>query len=269
MILIDRKQDIVPIRLGNPGRRRADSKAFAKSHRPKSSSPRLHATKTESTTERTSAHVTPQVFSTLYRERSASLQFAKRLFDLFIGTLCLTLLSPVFLIIALLIKLQSPGPVFYASPRVGRHGAIFICYKFRTMVVDAEAMKAKLSHLNERSGVLFKIARDPRVTPLGRLLRKYSLDELPQLFNVMEGNMSIVGPRPSIESEVAQYQPDELARLAVHPGITGLWQVMARQEPSFERYISLDLQYVREWSLWLDTKVLFRTVNVVLGGTGT
>jgi len=172
------------------------------------------------------------------------------------------------LAIAIAIKLQSPGPVFYVSQRVGHKGSVFTCYKFRTMVPNADFLLAELAHLNEREGILFKISNDPRLTAIGAVLRKYSLDELPQLWNVVRGDMSLVGPRPSISSEVAQYETPHLRRLDVVPGMTGLWQVEARRDPSFDSYIALDSKYVTDWSLWLDLKIIVRTVNVVLGGTG-
>jgi lipopolysaccharide/colanic/teichoic acid biosynthesis glycosyltransferase len=137
------------------------------------------------------------------------------------------------------------------------------------MIQDADSMRDQYAHLNERRDILFKIAKDPRLTPIGKVLRKYSLDELPQLWNVLCGDMSLVGPRPSIQSEVAQYKISDLCRLDAVPGMTGLWQVEARHDPSFETYVSLDSKYVREWSLWLDLKIILRTVNVVLKGTGT
>src|SRR6202042_1382617 len=140
---------------------------------------------------------------------------------------------------------------------------------FRTMVRQADEMLAKLQHLNERDGVLFKISNDPRVTRVGRFLRKYSLDELPQLFNVLIGDMSLVGPRPPIAAEVEQYELSHLRRLDVLPGMTGLWQVEARQDPSFDSYISLDTAYVENWNLLLDLRILARTVGVVLAGTGS
>jgi lipopolysaccharide/colanic/teichoic acid biosynthesis glycosyltransferase len=136
------------------------------------------------------------------------------------------------------------------------------------MVRDADSRRGDLTHLNERSGVLFKISNDPRVTPLGAWLRKYSLDELPQLFNVLRGEMSLVGPRPSLRCEVAQYQTAHFRRLDVLPGMTGLWQVEARSDPSFDSYVALDSKYVNEWSLWLDLKLLLRTVYIVFRGTG-
>jgi lipopolysaccharide/colanic/teichoic acid biosynthesis glycosyltransferase len=137
------------------------------------------------------------------------------------------------------------------------------------MVCDADKMRADVMHLNERDGVLFKVSNDPRITPLGRLLRKYSLDELPQFFNVLRGDMSIVGPRPPIASEVREYKLSHLRRLDVTPGITGLWQVIGRQDPSFDSYISLDVTYIENWSILLDLVIILRTIRVVLAGTGS
>jgi len=144
----------------------------------------------------------------------------------------------------------------------------FSFFKFRTMVKGADALRAQLEALNERDAVFFKLSKDPRVTRLGGFLRKYSLDELPQLLNVLRGEMSLVGPRPPLASEVEKYKPEHLIRFAVLPGLTGLWQVESRRDPSFASYIALDMRYVHNWSLWLDMRVLFRTVGVVLRGTG-
>lgn len=193
----------------------------------------------------------------------------KRILDVFFSAATLVLLAPVLLLIALAIKLDSHGPVFYASNRMGKKGRVFRCMKFRTMVVDAEVRLASVMHMNERHSVLFKIAKDPRITRVGRILRRYSLDELPQFFNVLRGDMSVVGPRPPIASEVEEYKLSHLRRLDVTPGITGLWQVQGRQDPSFDSYVSLDLTYIENWSIWLDLKIIIRTIGVVLSGTGT
>jgi exopolysaccharide biosynthesis polyprenyl glycosylphosphotransferase len=193
----------------------------------------------------------------------------KRTLDVVFSVSVLLLLLPLLLLISLAVKLDSPGPVFYASERVGKKGRIFRCLKFRTMIRDAEKRRAEVMHMNERQGVLFKISDDPRITRLGRLLRKYSLDELPQFVNVLAGDMSVVGPRPPIASEVKEYKLGHLRRLDVMPGITGLWQVQGRQDPSFDSYISLDVTYIENWSLWLDIRIIARTVGVVFAGTGT
>ncbi len=193
----------------------------------------------------------------------------KRGMDMVLASAMLVLLSPLLLIIALAVKLDSRGPVLYSSERLGKKGRVFRCIKFRTMVRDAEKRRAEVMHMNERDGVLFKIANDPRITRLGRLLRKYSIDELPQLLNVLRGDMSVVGPRPPLASEVSEYKLCHLRRLDMMPGITGLWQVQARQDPSFDSYISLDTIYVDNWSTWLDLKILVRTIGVVLAGTGS
>jgi exopolysaccharide biosynthesis polyprenyl glycosylphosphotransferase len=193
----------------------------------------------------------------------------KRALDILFSSLVIAILSPVLLAIAIAVKLDSHGPVFYASERIGKKGRVFRCFKFRTMVRDAEKKRADVMHLNEREGVLFKISNDPRITRVGHFLRKYSLDELPQFFNVLRGDMSVVGPRPPIASEVKQYKLSHLRRLDVTPGITGLWQVQGRQDPSFDSYISLDVTYIENWSIWLDLKIIVRTVGVVLAGTGS
>lgn len=192
----------------------------------------------------------------------------KRCVDVLLSGLALVASSPAFLLIALAIKLDSQGSVLYRSTRVGRKSATFTCLKFRTMIPRAEALQETLRGLNERDGVLFKMENDPRITRVGRLLRKYSLDELPQFWNVLKGDMSLVGPRPPLPSEVVQYELDHLKRLAVLPGITGLWQVEARRDPSFENYMKLDMEYVDRWSFWLDLKIMLKTPQVVLSGTG-
>jgi exopolysaccharide biosynthesis polyprenyl glycosylphosphotransferase len=193
----------------------------------------------------------------------------KRILDISLSSFALLVLSPLLVVIAIAVKMDSKGPIFYRARRIGRKGRTFDCMKFRTMVVNADALKAQLEHMNERDGILFKLKNDPRITRMGRHLRKYSLDEIPQFFNVIKGDMSLVGPRPPIASEVERYDLAHLRRLDVLPGITGLWQVEARQDPSFDSYISLDTAYVENWNLWLDLKILVRTVSVVIGGTGS
>lgn len=193
----------------------------------------------------------------------------KRIMDVCLSSLALLALSPVMLAIAILIKRDSPGPIFYRAARIGRKGRRFSCFKFRTMVANADKLRADLLEKNERDGILFKMTNDPRITKIGARLRKYSLDELPQFFNVLVGDMSLVGPRPPLASEVEQYDVEHLRRLDVLPGITGLWQVEARQDPSFDSYISLDTAYVENWNLMLDLRILARTVSVVIAGTGS
>ncbi len=202
------------------------------------------------------------------RQRPLSLS-AKRGIDVVFATLAAVALLPLFALIAALIKLQSPGPVFYLSKRVGHKGRVFDCIKFRTMVDNAAAMQYQLAHLNERDRVVFKISKDPRVTPFGAFLRKYSLDELPQLWNVILGDMSLVGPRPPLHSEVVQYDSEHLRRLDAVPGITGLWQVEARQDPSFEKFVVFDSNYITNWSLGLDLRIMLRTITAVIRGTGS
>ena len=193
----------------------------------------------------------------------------KRGLDLVFSSLVLIFLWPLFLAIAIAIKLDSRGPVFYLSERVGKKGRSFKCIKFRTMVCDAEKRRAALMHRNERDGVLFKITDDPRVTRLGRFLRKHSIDEFPQFFNVLRGDMSVVGPRPLPADDVRDSKLAYLRVLAVTPGITGLWQVQGRQDPSSDSYISLNVIYIENWSIWLDLQIILCTVGVVFEGTGS
>ena len=194
--------------------------------------------------------------------------FVKRIMDLLLSAVALLLLWPLLLVIALAVKLESPGPVIYASLRAGKKGQKFVCYKFRTMFDGADGLRDSLRQFNERQDPFFKIADDPRVTPLGHFLRKYSLDELPQFWNVLKGDMSLVGPRPHPVDDYARYRSDDHRRLDVKPGITGLWQVNARANPSFETCMKLDLEYMKRWSLLLDFKLLVRTIPAVLSGEG-
>src|SRR5437588_3990033 len=194
--------------------------------------------------------------------------FVKRIMDLFISIMALMLTAPILLLTAIAVKVGSPGPILYKAWRVGRKGRKFRCYKFRTMVVDADARKNGLMHMNQRNGATFKIFDDPRITRLGRFLRKYSIDELPQLFNVFKGDMSIVGPRPHPEDDFKRYDLEHFRRLDVTPGLTGLWQVTARHDPSFEKNVSLDLEYIENWNVFLDLKILLMTVPVVFRGSG-
>ena len=194
--------------------------------------------------------------------------FLKRSLDIVFSSMVLILMSPLLLAIAIAIKLDSPGPAIYASERVGKKGRVFRCYKFRTMVSDAEKKRAELAHMNERDGMLFKITDDPRITKLGRFLRKHSLDEFPQFFNVLRGDMSVVGPRPLPAGDVRDSKLAYLRVLAVTPGVTGLWQVQGRQDPSSDSYISLNVIYIENWSVWLDIQIILRTIGVVFTGTG-
>ncbi|BCJ32958.1 hypothetical protein Athai_04610 [Actinocatenispora thailandica] len=197
-----------------------------------------------------------------------SARAAKALVDRFGAALLLLVLAPLLAAVAAAIKLDSPGPVLYRQSRVGRDGAVFAIWKFRSMYVDADARLAELARLDEGAGVLFKIRDDPRVTRIGRYLRRLSLDELPQLVNVLVGQMSLVGPRPPLPAEVARYPADMLRRLVVKPGLTGLWQVSGRSDLPWEEAIRLDLRYVETWSLSLDLVILLRTVTAVVRTSG-
>ena len=192
----------------------------------------------------------------------------KRVVDVALSLIGLVVLWPLMLAIALTVKLESPGSALYRSLRVGKHGRTFSCFKFRTMIMNADKLKEDLRCLNQRHGPLFKIADDPRVTPLGRFLRKYSLDELPQLWNVVKGEMSLVGPRPHPIEDCAQYTSKHCCRLGMTPGMTGLWQVSGRRDPSFETSMTLDMAYIEKWSLLLDLLILLQTVPAVLAGEG-
>jgi exopolysaccharide biosynthesis polyprenyl glycosylphosphotransferase len=213
-------------------------------------------------------HFENEYVITLFREQMLLQLLAKRLVDLIVSLVVLALLSPLLLLVALLIKLTSPGPVFFTQERVGMNQRKFRLYKFRSMVADAEARKLDLAHLNEQDGPAFKIRNDPRITPIGRLIRKTSIDELPQLFNVLRGEMSLVGPRPPLPSEVREYEWRYRKRLSVKPGITCIWQVSGRNEVSFVEWMQMDHDYIENWSLWLDFKLLAQTIPAVLFGRG-
>jgi lipopolysaccharide/colanic/teichoic acid biosynthesis glycosyltransferase len=196
-------------------------------------------------------------------------QAVKRVLDIVLAAAGLLLCAPLFVVVAALIKATSPGPVFYQWRVLGRHARPFVGYKFRTMVVDADRLKVRYMRDNEMSGPVFKLRADPRITPLGRWLRKYSIDELPQLWSVLKGDMSLVGPRPPAPEEFVRFEPWQWGKLAVTPGITCLWQIGGRSEISdFADWVKLDLQYIREWSLWLDVRILLRTVPAVLSARG-
>jgi exopolysaccharide biosynthesis polyprenyl glycosylphosphotransferase len=192
----------------------------------------------------------------------------KRVIDLVVAAAALILLAPLGALVALGIFLQDGRPVLFAQPRVGLNGRTFTLWKFRTMVVDAERRLEEVIDLNEREGPVFKASRDPRVTPLGRVLRAASLDELPQLWNVLKGDMSLVGPRPALHSEVGQYDPWHRRRLSMKPGMTGLWQVSIRNDKQFDSWVARDLEYIDSWSLVEDLKILCRTIPAVLRLTG-
>lgn len=198
----------------------------------------------------------------------AKVSWMKRGMDLVLGTLILLALTPALLLVALLVKLDSPGPVLYRQERVGRDGKRFMMFKFRSMRQDADALLVELRERNEATGPLFKIKNDPRITRVGRVLRRFSVDEFPQLLNVLRGEMSLVGPRPPVPSEVEQYDDWHLARLRAVPGMTGLWQASGRSEVPFHDMVRLDLHYIQNWSLSLDLEILARTVPAVLSHKG-
>lgn len=192
----------------------------------------------------------------------------KELFDILLSAVILVLTSPLMLLITILIKLEDGGDVFFKQERIGLNGRRFMCFKFRSMVPDAEKLLEQLKDKNESDGPTFKIENDPRVTKIGRLLRKTSLDEFPQFFNVIIGEMSIVGPRPPLLKEVMQYEKYQLRRLSMKPGITCIWQVSGRNAIKFEKWMQLDLDYIDKWSLWLDIKIIFKTIGVVFKANG-
>jgi exopolysaccharide biosynthesis polyprenyl glycosylphosphotransferase len=192
----------------------------------------------------------------------------KRIVDLTLVLGTLPLWGSLALVIAILIKLTSRGPVIYRQTRIGRHGHPFEFLKFRTMVINADDLKAQLMEQNEGSGPMFKMKRDPRVTPIGRFLRKFSLDEIPNLWNVVRGEMSLVGPRPAVPEEVSQYEQWHRRRLEVTPGVTGLWQVTGRSDTSFDECVRLDIYYTEHWSIWLDIRILLATIPSVILGRG-
>jgi len=193
----------------------------------------------------------------------------KRVLDIVAAVTGLLLLSPLFLFLALMLKLTSPGPVFYRWCVVGKGGRPFISYKFRSMVVNADDLKADLEQFNEMTGPVFKLTNDPRITKVGAWMRRYSLDELPQLYSVLKGDMSLVGPRPPLVTEYVRFNEYQKQKLTVTPGITCLWQVSGRNQVSdFDEWVGFDLEYIRNWSLGLDVKILLRTVREVFAGSG-
>ena len=198
--------------------------------------------------------------------KSAFYLISKRVIDI-VGSLCgIILLSPVFLIVAILIKLEDPkGKIFFAQERNGQYPKTFKMYKFRSMVHNAEGLLKDLMDRNEQTGPVFKINDDPRITKVGKFIRKTSIDELPQLFNVLKGDMSLVGPRPPIPHEVEQYNSYQMQRLAVKPGLTCIWQVSGRNNIGFDEWVEMDIEYIKTRNLWLDIKLIFKTVGVLFG----
>lgn len=205
-------------------------------------------------------------FSEVLAKESILYSITKRLIDI-VGSLCgIILLSPLFLIVAILIKLEDPkGKVFFAQERNGKYPKTFKMYKFRSMVHNAEDLLKDLMDRNEQTGPVFKINDDPRITKVGKFIRKTSIDELPQLFNVLKGDMSLVGPRPPIPHEVDQYNSYQMQRLAVKPGLTCIWQVSGRNNIGFDEWVEMDIEYIKTRNLWLDIKLIFKTVGVLFG----
>lgn len=209
----------------------------------------------------------PVVFSSAWSSRLQ--RGTKRAMDILGSGFLLILLCPFFLLLALLVKLSSPGPVLYRWYIAGRRGRPVNSYKFRSMYTNADEIKAQLAHLNEMRGPAFKLTGDPRVTPIGKWIRKYSLDELPQLYSVLKGDMSLVGPRPPLVNEYEMFTPYQKQKLAVQPGLTCLWQVNGRNKISdYDDWVRLDLEYIRTWSVWLDLKILAKTFPAVVLGSG-
>lgn len=204
-------------------------------------------------------------FDNIDENKKRIYEISKRAIDIIGAGSGLLLLSAVIAIVACAVKFTSKGPVFFSQKRVGKNGELFDMYKFRSMVVNAEELKEKLAHQNEMSGPMFKMKDDPRVTKVGKFIRKTSLDELPQLWNVLKGDMSLVGPRPSLPKEVAQFEKWMYKRLSVKPGLTCFWQVSGRNNIDFEDWMKLDIKYVDERNIWIDIKLIFKTVLVLFG----
>lgn len=205
---------------------------------------------------------------TTHINNSAVYAVTKRAFDLVVGTLMLILLIPILPLIAVMIKLDTRGPVFFKQDRVGEGGKLFNFYKFRSMIHEADGSKASLIELNEQDGPVFKIRSDPRITSVGRFLRRSSLDEIPQIFNVLKGDMSVVGPRPPLPSEVVNYQPWHMGRLAVRPGITCLWQISGRSQIGFNEWMRLDMEYLKTRSFRTDLLIFLKTIPAVIARKG-
>ncbi|WP_010240448.1 sugar transferase [Clostridium arbusti] len=197
--------------------------------------------------------------------KSITYHFLKRVIDICGALIGIILLSPVFIIITIAIKIDSKGPVIFSQSRVGKNDKLFKMYKFRSMVVDAEKLLIKLKDKNEMSGPMFKMKNDPRITRIGKFTRRTSIDELPQLFNILKGDMSFVGPRPNLPSEVAKFSDYHRLKLLVKPGLTCYWQVMGRNEIDFEDWIRLDIKYIEERNIWRDIKLIFKTFLVLFG----
>ncbi len=206
----------------------------------------------------------------LWRIKVGTLGFLKRSMDIAVVLPALVLLAPLFLVVALCIRLYDGGPVLYWQKRVGRRGSAFAFPKFRSMCVDSDAVRAKIVAMNQHGadGVTFKMKRDPRITPTGRVIRRFSIDELPQLWCVLTGQMTLVGPRPPMPSEVARYSLRDRERLSVVPGLTCFWQVNGRSEIPFDQQVEMDIDYIHQRSLWTDIKLLFKTIPAVLFGRG-
>lgn len=195
-------------------------------------------------------------------------QLMKRAIDIIGAAALLLVLSPIFLLIAICIRIDSRGPIIFRQKRLGFKGRGFVFYKFRSMSTDAEASRGEILHLNEVSGPIFKMKNDPRITRIGRFMRRYSIDELPQIFNVLKGDMSFVGPRPPLPDEVEDYEDWQLQRLSITPGITCLWQISGRSNIGFDEWVQLDIKYINTRSLWLDLVILAKTIPAVLTGDG-
>lgn len=201
----------------------------------------------------------------VYTQQVRTYEVIKRISDIFLSLIGLIILSPILLIVAIAIKLESKGPLIFSQDRVGKNKKTFKMYKFRSMVVNAEEIKKKLKHKNEMSGPMFKMKDDPRITKIGRFIRKTSIDELPQLVNVIKGDMSLVGPRPSLPEEVKEFELWMMKRFEVKPGLTCYWQVNGRNEIGFEDWMKLDVYYVNNRSVAVDTKLIFKTFFVLFG----
>jgi len=198
-------------------------------------------------------------------ERREVYEFLKRAVDIICSLIGLIVLMPILVIVAILIRIESKGSIFFAQDRVGKDGIVFKMYKFRSMVINAEELKEKLANENERTGPMFKIKNDPRITKVGRIIRKTSIDELPQLINILKGEMSIVGPRPSLVNEVNEFEEWMLERLSIKPGLTCYWQVGGRNDIEFNQWMKLDIKYVEERSILIDAKLILKTLFVLIG----